>query len=81
MEPIGPTIGADKSLRDAAAQVLATFAVLEQRLTNICFHGRVVLSRMQHPDLRASIVIELERRLAKRQGELKRACSFMEETV
>lgn len=70
-----------KSLREAACQIRATMETLRQRICGYTIHGRVVLRRIQRPDLRASDVMILERTLARSGGSFKRECLSMTEDI
>jgi hypothetical protein len=68
-------------LKEAASQILATVTALEPKIHDYIIHGRIVLSRIQRPDLRSSHMIALERKLAQHKGSVKRECKVMTETV
>jgi hypothetical protein len=70
-----------KDLKKAVRQIISTISVLLPILSGYIIHARVVLSRIQRPDLRSSEVIIFERTLAKQKGCLKRGCIVMEETI
>lgn len=70
-----------KNLREAAAQLLATLDVIAHRVQSCSVHARVVLSKFPRPDLRASTVIALERKLASWKGSFKRQCRELDETL
>lgn len=70
-----------KDLKKAAEQLSATLSVLEAILRGCSFYCRVVLSRVQPPDLRSAGVIALERRLARAGGNLRRATIVLEESL
>lgn len=68
-------------LKHAASQISATLDTIGDRISECTVHGRVILSRVSRPDLRASGVIALERRLAQHRGSLIKACSILEENI
>jgi hypothetical protein len=70
-----------KDLKKAAAQLSGALSVLEAVLRGCTFHCRVVLSRVQPPDLRSAVVIALERRLARCGGDLRRGTILLEESL
>jgi hypothetical protein len=70
-----------KDLRSAAEQIYSTILVCESDLMGLKVHARVVLSRVQRPDLRSSDVVRLERKLAQYGGKLQQASRVMEEAV
>lgn len=69
-----------KNLKDAAEQIWDT---LDYISTNIprdhTVHGRVVLSRVQRPDIKATVVVRLQRRLAQLGGTFKHRVGQYEE--
>lgn len=68
-------------LKHAAAQILSTLTELGSKLDGFTINGRIVLSRVSRPDIRASNVIALERKLATLGGELRKSSRTMDETV
>lgn len=70
-----------KDFRKAASQVLQTLRTLDARINGYILYARIVLSRVQRPDLRATSVIALERMIARSGGDLCRASRLLEENV
>lgn len=70
-----------KNIKKAANQLLATLDTLAYSLAPYTVHGRIVLNRIPRPDLRASNVIRLERRLAQKGGNVIRSCKVLEESI
>ncbi len=70
-----------KDLGHAAEQLYSTLTTLEQCVTACVFEARIVLSRVSHPNLPVTSVIQLERRLARLGGRLKKASITLEETL
>jgi hypothetical protein len=68
-------------LKKAVRQINSTMDVLGEKLDGYIVHGRVVLSRISRPDLRASRVIALERRLIRSKGRLRKECSILTEEI
>jgi hypothetical protein len=69
------------NLKKAARQILATLDALHDRIERYVPHGRVVLRRIQRPDLRSADVIALERKLAVLGGSFRRECNVLVESV
>jgi hypothetical protein len=70
-----------KDLRTAATQIYETLHKLKEKIDACKVHARVVLSRVQQPDIRSTQVVKLERELIKYKGSFKRQCSQMREKV
>ena len=68
-------------LKSAAEQITSTLASIKQKVNTYQVHARIVLSRVQQPDLRSSQVIRLERELLKYKGSLKRQSLQMTERI
>jgi hypothetical protein len=70
-----------KDLKKAASQILSTIQILGNKIEPYVIHGRIVLSRVSRPDLRSSVLIQLERTLAQRGGTVRRSTNIMEENI
>ena len=70
-----------KNLRTAAEQILATLESCANKLNNALVHGRIVLSRVQRPDLRSTSVMRLEKKLRTYGGRLVRGTKEYTENV
>lgn len=70
-----------KDLKTACEQLLATIAVFETRVAAGQIHCRIVLSRIQRPDLRSTQIVRLERKVARCGGTLVRECRRMVERI
>ncbi|MCX7112432.1 MAG: hypothetical protein NTX45_20340 [Proteobacteria bacterium] len=63
--------GAD--LDQAAKQIYATLIYLETIVESCIFEARIVLSRISYPKIQYASVVELDRRLAKSGGKLRKS--------
>lgn len=70
-----------KDLRSAAEQILATLELCASKLNNAAVQGRIILSRVQRPDLRSTSVMRLERTLRNHGGKLVRSTREYTENV
>ncbi len=70
-----------KDLRTAAEQILATLELCANKLNNALVHGRIVLSRVQRPDLRSTSVMRLEKKLRTYGGRLVRSTKEHTENI
>ena len=70
-----------KDLSHAAEQLNDTITKLEHSIAACVIEARIILSRVSHPDLPVTSVIQLERRLARLGGRLKKASNMLEETL
>jgi len=70
-----------KDLSHAAEQLNDTITKLEHSISACVIEARIILSRVSHPDLPVTSVMQLERRLARLGGRLKKACKMLEETL
>lgn len=69
-----------KNLRTACAQIVATIQRLQASLASFVVCARIVVSRVQRPDLRSAAMINLERQIACAGGDVRKASGLMEET-
>lgn len=69
------------NLKKAASQILTTMGKIGNRLVPYRQHGRIVLSRVQRPAVRPTIVLALERKLIERGGRLKYASQVLAEQI
>ena len=60
-------------IKKAAEQILATLDALGPRFDKYVVSARIVLTRTPRPDLRSSILIKLERQIARLGGRVFRA--------
>ena len=70
-----------KDLSYAAEQINETLTSLRQHLENKVIHGRIVLSRVQIPDIKTTAVVRCQQALAKYQGRLCYKATLLEENI
>jgi len=68
-------------LKKAASQLRSTIESLRETMSPYVVHARVVLRRVQRPDLRCSQLLALERWLARQGGTMQRCTISLEECI
>ena len=70
-----------KDLGYAAGQISATLETLKQKIAGCKVFGRIVLSRVQVPDIKTIPVITCQKKLRDYQGDLKYKAVLLEEQI
>lgn len=70
-----------KDLSYGAEQINETLLSLKDHLRDKIVHGRIVLSRVQIPDIKTTAVVRCQQALAQHQGRLHYKATLLEETL